>query len=68
MEAKGFLDYIKRYPDIFSFVSFTGGIFGFARLIQWSGFFDPFPYLKEYSWFILPGVLGSIDHTSDFWC
>lgn len=62
-EAKGWNDFLKKWPNFFAFLTFTFGVFVIVRLVLLFSEFEFLPFLKAYWWYVglfTPGLLGII--------
>jgi len=58
MEAKGWQDFLQKWPAGFAFITFTIGVFGICLLLRNLQVIDLFPYFQSYAWWVLPGLVG----------
>ena len=60
MEAKGWQDFLKKWPTAFAFISFTLGFFGLSIFLRANAIVDLFPYYHAYAWWLVPGLVGVV--------
>lgn len=51
-------DLLSISPPLNAFVTFSLGFIGIIKALQWAEWFDAVPYIKQYGWGLLPGLVG----------
>jgi hypothetical protein len=60
MEARGWQDFLKKWPEGFAFFTFTSGVFGISFILKNIQVVDLFPFYQTYGWLLVPGLFGIV--------